>query len=179
VKYQNCDTCCSDIWREISEKLHFFSCNITLLQPSFGYRLVESANFQLLFLPVPEPDLGIILWSCASEKCLVWDTSWESLSYLVCAMHSYCYRIWGFHQWLWRVSSSGIWRHVVRWVAPACSLVCWTNSSTLKMEAIRSSETSGATQQITWRHIPDVDTLQLLLLFTPQHLNWGDWCKHP
>jgi hypothetical protein len=26
----------------------------------------------------------------------------------------------------WRVSSSGIWRHVVRRVAPACSLVCWT-----------------------------------------------------
>jgi hypothetical protein len=33
-------------------------------------------------------------------------------------------------------------------------------SSTLKMEAIRSSETSGATQRTTRRHIPEDDTLQ-------------------
>jgi hypothetical protein len=32
-------------------------------------------------------------------------------------------------------------------------------SSTLKMEAIRSSETSGATQRTTRRHIPEDDTL--------------------
>jgi hypothetical protein len=31
--------------------------------------------------------------------------------------------------------------------------------STLKMEAIRSSETSGATQHTTRRHIPEDDTL--------------------
>jgi hypothetical protein len=43
--------------------------------------------------------------------------------------------------------------------APACSLVCWTNSSTLKMEAIRSSETSDATQRTTRRHIPENDAL--------------------
>jgi hypothetical protein len=34
-------------------------------------------------------------------------------------------------------------------------------SSTLKMEAICSSETSVATQQITQRHIPEDDTLQM------------------
>jgi hypothetical protein len=33
-------------------------------------------------------------------------------------------------------------------------------SSTLKMEAIRSSETSGATQRTTRRHIPEDGTLQ-------------------
>jgi hypothetical protein len=33
-------------------------------------------------------------------------------------------------------------------------------SSTLKMEAIRSSETSGATLRTTRRHIPGDDTLQ-------------------
>jgi hypothetical protein len=38
-------------------------------------------------------------------------------------------------------------------------------SSTLKMEAICSSETSVATQQTTRRHIPEADTLQLVLYF--------------
>jgi hypothetical protein len=33
-------------------------------------------------------------------------------------------------------------------------------STTLKMEAIRSSETSGTTQRTTRRHIPEEDTLQ-------------------
>jgi hypothetical protein len=33
-------------------------------------------------------------------------------------------------------------------------------SSTLKMEAIRSSETSGTTLRTTQRHIPEDDTLQ-------------------
>jgi hypothetical protein len=33
-------------------------------------------------------------------------------------------------------------------------------SSTLKMEAIRSSETSGAIQRTTRRHIPEDDTLR-------------------
>jgi hypothetical protein len=33
-------------------------------------------------------------------------------------------------------------------------------SSTLKMQAIRSSETSGTTLRITRRHIPEDDTLQ-------------------
>jgi hypothetical protein len=32
-------------------------------------------------------------------------------------------------------------------------------SSTLKIEAICCSETSDATQQTTWRHIPEDDTL--------------------
>jgi hypothetical protein len=33
-------------------------------------------------------------------------------------------------------------------------------STTLKMEAIRSSETSGTTQRTTRRHIPEGNTLQ-------------------
>jgi hypothetical protein len=36
-------------------------------------------------------------------------------------------------------------------------------SSTLKMEAIRSSEMSGTTQRTTRRHIPEEDTLQVTL----------------
>jgi hypothetical protein len=35
-------------------------------------------------------------------------------------------------------------------------------STTLKMEAISSSETSGTTQRTTRRHIPEEDTLQVL-----------------
>jgi hypothetical protein len=46
-------------------------------------------------------------------------------------------------------------------LAPAYLLVlAEIISSTLKMEAIFSSETSVATQQTTRRHIPDDDTLQ-------------------
>jgi hypothetical protein len=100
-------------------------------------------------------------------------------------------------RWLRRVSSSGIWRCVVRWVSTDVSggtyrlhlqgrrnrfskseashlLVCCTqkfglppacwfaepNFSTLKMEAICSSETSVETQRTTRRHIPEDDTLQ-------------------
>jgi hypothetical protein len=37
------------------------------------------------------------------------------------------------------------------------SIIFW--DMTLKMEAIRSSETSGATQWTTQRHIPEDDTL--------------------
>jgi hypothetical protein len=36
-------------------------------------------------------------------------------------------------------------------------------SSTLKMEALCSSETSVATQRTTWRHIPEDDILHLIL----------------
>jgi hypothetical protein len=35
-------------------------------------------------------------------------------------------------------------------------------STTLKMEAIRSSETSGTTQRTTRRHIPEEDTLRII-----------------
>jgi hypothetical protein len=38
-------------------------------------------------------------------------------------------------------------------------------SSTLKMEAICSSETSVETQRTTWRHIPEDDTLQSIFCF--------------
>jgi hypothetical protein len=45
-------------------------------------------------------------------------------------------------------------------VLATCLLAGLLNySSTLKMEAIRSSETSGATQHTTLRHIPEDDTL--------------------
>jgi hypothetical protein len=46
-------------------------------------------------------------------------------------------------------------------------------SSTLKMEAISSSETSVATQQTTRHHIPEDDTLQLRL-----HFSFGSDCEH-
>jgi hypothetical protein len=49
-------------------------------------------------------------------------------------------------------------------VVATCLLAGLLNySSTLKMEAIRSSETPGATQRTTRRHIPEDDTLQLFL----------------
>jgi hypothetical protein len=67
-----------------------------------------------------------------------------------------------------------IWRRIVCWVTTevseehiasisgTCLLVgfCWNYFSTLKMEAICSSETSVVTQQTTRRHIPEDDTLQ-------------------
>jgi hypothetical protein len=67
------------------------------------------------------------------------------------------------HIIFWRVSSSGMWRRVVCWDATdvseehiACHLLnCWfllKFSSTLKMEAICSSETSAASQQTTRHH---------------------------
>jgi hypothetical protein len=48
--------------------------------------------------------------------------------------------------------------------------------STLKMEAICSSETSVATQQTTWRHIPEYDTLLSKLLHfikCPKHHSYS------
>jgi hypothetical protein len=74
--------------------------------------------------------------------------------------------------YLYRLSSSGIWRSVVRWVAPHVSeeliaSIFWVEEigsanqrATLKMEAISSSETSGATQRTTRRHISEDDTLR-------------------
>jgi hypothetical protein len=54
-------------------------------------------------------------------------------------------------------------KSIIFWDMKPCSLLsCWFAepiSSTLKMEAISSSETSGATQRTTWRHIPEDDTL--------------------
>jgi hypothetical protein len=49
-------------------------------------------------------------------------------------------------------------------------------SSTLKMEAMCSSETSVATQQTTWRHIPEDDTLQKLELI--EQLELGVFVVH-
>jgi hypothetical protein len=52
---------------------------------------------------------------------------------------------------------------------PACHLLtCWSLlkfSSTLKMEAICSTETSVDFQQTTRRHIPEHDTLQYIVKF--------------
>jgi hypothetical protein len=48
------------------------------------------------------------------------------------------------------------------WDMTTCLLAGLLNySSTLKMEAIRSSEMSGTTQRTTRRHIPEEDTLHL------------------
>jgi hypothetical protein len=38
-------------------------------------------------------------------------------------------------------------------------------STTLKMEAIRSSETSGTTQRTIRRHIPEEDTLHFIFVY--------------
>jgi hypothetical protein len=81
-------------------------------------------------------------------------------------------------RWLWRVSSSGIWRRVVRRVStdvseehiknqqaslpPACLLFfAELISSTLKMEAICFSETSVETRRTTRRRMSEDDTLQM------------------
>jgi hypothetical protein len=58
-------------------------------------------------------------------------------------------RIWGFH--------SGGYEEQASWLLLKFS-------STLKMEAICSSETSVASQQTTWRHIPEDDTLHIMML---------------
>jgi hypothetical protein len=61
-----------------------------------------------------------------------------------------------------RILSSAIQRRVVRWEAlpPAFTLVsCLAYSSTLKIEAICSSETSDDTQRTTRRYIPEDGTL--------------------
>jgi hypothetical protein len=64
---------------------------------------------------------------------------------------------------VWRVSSSGILCLVVRWVSASKLLAWWCLvefiSSTLKMEAICSSETSADTQRTTRHHIPEDNTL--------------------
>jgi hypothetical protein len=51
---------------------------------------------------------------------------------------------------------------VVKWFSKAASkqVALLNHSTTLKMEAIRSSETSGTTKRTTRRHIPEEDTLQ-------------------
>jgi hypothetical protein len=73
---------------------------------------------------------------------------------------------WSFHIFIrqvfaWRVSSSGMWCRVVCCDATDVSVerIAVIISSTLKMEAICSSETSVASQQTTRRHIPEDDTL--------------------
>jgi hypothetical protein len=47
-------------------------------------------------------------------------------------------------------------------------------SSTLKMEAIRSSETSVATQQTTRRHIPEDDTVHIVIAPPPRRYLYCD-----
>jgi hypothetical protein len=51
----------------------------------------------------------------------------------------------------------------INWRESSSSLksIFW-HSTTLKMEEIRSSETSGTTQRTTRRHIPEEDTLQVV-----------------
>jgi hypothetical protein len=50
-------------------------------------------------------------------------------------------------------------KSILFWDMTPCSALL-NYSTTLKMEAIRSSETSGTTQRTTQRHIPEEDTLQ-------------------
>jgi hypothetical protein len=56
-------------------------------------------------------------------------------------------------RWLWRIPSSGMWRRVDR-CSHLLTLVPSRGFSTLKMEAIRSSQTSGHARS-TRRHIPE------------------------
>jgi hypothetical protein len=74
------------------------------------------------------------------------------------------------------VFTAVVMKSIIFWDVTPCSLLSYNRrfggtpayllvlaeiiSSTLKMEAICSSETSVATQQTTWRHIPEDDTLQ-------------------
>jgi hypothetical protein len=56
--------------------------------------------------------------------------------------------------------------HSTHYTLATCLLAALLNySTTLKMEAVRSSETSGTTQRTTRRHIPEEDTLQSGFLF--------------
>jgi hypothetical protein len=57
--------------------------------------------------------------------------------------------------WNWRVSSSGMWRHTVCWVAPDVSEE--HIASIFRVEEL--VQQAGATQRTTRRHIPEDDTL--------------------
>jgi hypothetical protein len=61
-------------------------------------------------------------------------------------------------------------KSIIFWDMTPCATCLLTGvlnySSTLKMEAIRSSETSGTTQWTTRHHIPEDDTLAKELLIT-------------
>jgi hypothetical protein len=72
--------------------------------------------------------------------------------------------------WFWRVSSSGIWRRVVRWVLSDVSEehiastfrveeIGTENQRASRWQAMCSSETSVETQRTTRRHTPEDDTL--------------------
>jgi hypothetical protein len=114
-----------------------------------------------------------------------------------------CFKKW--NKMKWRVSSSGIWRRVVYWVTSDVSeehivsifrveeiisartskpptylqVLAEIISSTQKMEAICSSESSVATQQTTLRHIPEDDTLKTVMIIQLRlgfpSLVWGKW----
>jgi hypothetical protein len=141
--------------------LYIKDCDITniFIREIISY-MVAKSRFLLFFLlthlhryPYRFPTfIWFFLQSAQNRFLLIYFRSGQKLLTLYS-------RIWGFHNGGYEEYRSGIWRRVVLWAAPACSLVCWTNSSTLKMEAIRSSETSCATQRTTRRHIPEDDTL--------------------
>jgi hypothetical protein len=77
------------------------------------------------------------------------------------------------------VFTAVVMKRIVFWDMTPCSPLCshllarWFAglSSTLKMEALCSSETSVATQLTTRRHIPEDDTLQELFGFRCWHSN--------
>jgi hypothetical protein len=76
-------------------------------------------------------------------------------------------RFEAFTAWLWRMSSSGKWG---RLQPPARAGSPLADSSTLKMEAIRSSETS-VNGRSTQRHIPEEDILQTKRCHNPENHN--------
>jgi hypothetical protein len=70
-------------------------------------------------------------------------------------------KVWALSKEGFEVFTAVVMRSINFWDMPAtCLLDGLLNcSSTLKMEPIRSSETSGVTQRTTRRHIPEDDTL--------------------
>jgi hypothetical protein len=88
---------------------------------------------------------------CNLKSIIFWDVT-------PCSLLSYNRRFGG----TYRLHLPGRKNNFSKQVAslpPACMLVLAEIISTLKMEAISSSQTSVATQQTTRRHIPEDDTL--------------------
>jgi hypothetical protein len=81
--------------------------------------------------------------------------------------------------WTYRLHLQG--RKIIsasRWQLLACWFLAELISSTLKMEAICSSETSVNTQRITRRYIPEDDTLHNVLNVSSAR-TLGSWVRIP
>jgi hypothetical protein len=175
-------------WRNYSPNTKSFyreiNCKYKLMQklPFWSYQYKHPSSWNLK---------GIIFCKESDFYFLIHTTClWENIMFLKNSNSRFC-RICTYLAsmnkksdfWntacLWRISSSGIWRRVVRWVSTdvsekyiaelqssrqACHLfACWFLAelifSTLKMEAICLSETSVETQRTTRRHVPEENTL--------------------